>query len=140
MTNENTGKTALQLLEFRPQEALLNGTYEAIYSGHQQKRTKYGSRYYYRHTFSINKEDKNVLIAIDSGLLLKKGFVPKYNTKLFNIVTALLGKEPQSGENVYLEDLVGKKCKVAIDEKETKVIRFDEPNIFDQIGVNEEKK
>ena len=84
MTNENSGKTALQLLEFRPQEVLVNGTYESIYSGHKQKRTKYGSRHYYRHEFSINKDDKNILLYIDSGLLLKKGFVPKYNTKLFN--------------------------------------------------------
>lgn len=136
---DNSGKTALQLLEFRPQEVLPNGTYEATYLMYKQKRTKYGSRYYYQHTFNVNKDDKKILLNIDSGLFLKKGFVPQYNTKLFNIVTALLGKEPQAGETVYLEDQVGKKCKVVIDEKEIRVIRFDEPNIFDQIGVEKKK-
>lgn len=138
MTTDQTKKTGVTLMDLVAngikKSELKDGVYDATYQRHDDRKTKYGNRSYFQHSFDIKVDDGNTTLLVDSGRQLKKGHIPKYNTKLFNIVSALLGCEPKNGETIYLEDLIGLKCKVSLNGDEVSFASVDNSSAFEEIS------
>lgn len=85
-------------------------TYDAIVSKAEEVDGKFGTQV--QLTFSVPEYPEEVPVAWASA---NGGTLAKF----YKWCTALLGGPPPIGSQVGLEDLVGKKCRIVVDEKET---------------------
>ena len=88
------------------------GVYPAkLVSWEEKNDGQYGP--YVRMEFEVTSGDyKGVKRSIVASTKLTKGKKGKHTSKLFTIVTALLGREPKSGEDISLKDLEGDGCQI----------------------------
>ncbi len=131
--------TAMTLLMKKPTRSI-DGAYICKFESCELKVTKKTAREYFELTFRISDgPDKNNAIYINSGRSLKKGTSPEYNTKLFNIVTVLLGREPNYEESINLNDLIGSTCKIVVFGDKTSVVGIEEVTEFEQLELIEKQ-
>jgi len=136
--------TAMELLAVAPAPKILNdGVYLVEYQSIKKKHTKESGNYYYEHTLVIRNDEQHegTLFSILTSLTIKRGRKPKYNTKLYKLVSCLLKRELDFDEKISISDLVGKRCKVLIkdeygysDVKE--IFREDADINLDEFGVH----
>lgn len=94
------------------------GIYSAKFADWEEKDDgQYGP--YVRLEFEITSgEQKGTKRSLVASTKLKKGKDQKTTSKLFKIVSSLLGKEPSTEEKVSLKELVGTKCQIMIEDRE----------------------
>lgn len=88
------------------------GVYPAKFVGWEEKdEGQYGP--YLRLEFEIVDGDyEGIKRSIVASTKLTKGKKSKHTSKLFTIVTTLMGREPKAGEDISLKDLVGSECQI----------------------------
>ncbi len=93
------------------------GVYPAKFTGWEHKEEgKYGS--YVLLEFEINSgEQEGTKRSLAASAKLTKGKTPDTSSKLFRIVTALLGREPSPSEEVDLEELVETNCQILVEDR-----------------------
>lgn len=140
----NVTKTAMDLLAMAPPpNNLEDGLYFAEYVSYKKKRAKENGNYYYEHTLKIVNDEKHEgsLFHILSSTDFRKGFTPKYNTKLYKIISCLFKKEFTFPTSIVMSDLEGKRCKVLIRDHEgfcevVEIFREDAEVQLDQYGIH----
>ena len=113
------GPTAYQLIAEAPsRNNLKTGIYLVEYVSIKGKIAKKTGNEYFEHTLAIKDDPSNndKQISILSSRKLSKGRTPEYNTKLYTLVTSLLRRDISVGEQINDSDLVGKRCKIFLDE------------------------
>lgn len=109
--------TTFSVKEAEAPEPIPVGVYPAKFvSFDKQKDGSYGP--YLRLDFEITEGDyagtKRNLIASSK---LTKGKTSETNSKLFNVVTGLLGREPRKDEAVSLKNLLETECQILVENK-----------------------
>jgi len=93
------------------------GIYKAkLVSWEERENPQYGD--YIRMEFEITTgEYKGTLRSLVASKKLTKGKTIETTSKLWKVVTGLRGLEPEKGEQVVLDDLVGTECQILIEDK-----------------------
>ena len=98
--------------ESQAAEKIDAGVYPATFTGWEENKDgQYGP--YVRLELEISEgEYKGVKRSLVASTKLTKGTTSKTTSKLFGVVTVLLGREPKPGEDISLKDLEGAKCQI----------------------------
>lgn len=110
----------LKVKEAEAPEPIPVGMYQAKLTDiEKQEEGLYGD--YVRLKFEIIEGDyKGVERKLICSFKLTKGKNRETNSKLFNTLTGLLGKEPEKDTEIELETLVGTECQIFVEDKEEK--------------------
>ncbi len=118
--------TAMDLLEAKQkgvfkvttsEQNIPAGAYKAILSRWEITNSKKTGEPFVRFMFRLTESgfEGREFSAIATPRI-SKGRDPRYNTKLYTIVSTLLQRELTSDEQVNFEELIGKSCKVVISD------------------------
>jgi hypothetical protein len=103
----------LTVKEARTPEPIPVGVYPARLAAVEEGQNGYGS--FLKLTFAITAgEYRDVERSTIAKVNLIRG---TKNSKLYNIIAALLGREPPVDQNIHLNDLVGAACQILIKNK-----------------------
>lgn len=110
----------LKVKEAEAPEPIPVGVYQAKLTGiEKEEEGLYGD--YVRLKFEVIEGDhKGVERNQICSFKLTHGKNRGTNSKLFNTLTGLLGKEPERGMEIELESLVGIECQIFVEDKEEK--------------------
>lgn len=139
------GPTAIELIaEVTPKNSLGCGVYLVEYVSVVSRQAKETGNKYLKHTLAIKNDSihEGTLFDLLTSDRLVKGTVPKYNTRLYTLVTCLLKRDIVSGEKINDSELVGKRCKVYLEDNQgfcdvKEIFREDanEQLVLEGIGV-----
>jgi hypothetical protein len=103
--------------EAQAPEPIPVGVYQAKLAGFEEKDGgEYGA--FIRLDFEIVEgEHKGTRRTHIASAKLTKGKTSETTSKLFRAVTALMGREPGSDEEVSLEELVGSECQILVEDR-----------------------
>jgi hypothetical protein len=115
MTKQTQGILIAQ--EAAVPEPIEVGMYKAkLVSWEEHENPQYGD--YVRMEFEIvSGESEGTLRSLVASKKLTKGKTTETTSKLWKVVTGLRGSEPEKGEQVVLDDLVGTECQILIEDK-----------------------
>lgn len=110
----------IKVKEAEAPEPIPVGVYKAKLAGvEKEEEGIYGD--YVRLKFEIAEGDyKGTERTQICSLKLTKGKNRETNSKLFNTLTGLLGKEPEKDAEIDLENLIGTECQIFVEDKEEK--------------------
>lgn len=93
------------------------GMYKAKFTEWEEKENpKYGP--YVRLVFEITDgEHTETTRSLVASTKLTKGKTKETTSKLFKVVSGLMGKEPKPDEEISLDDLVGTECQILIEDR-----------------------
>jgi len=126
--------TAMGLLAMMPpKKKLQEGLYTVEYQGFELRHSKSENRPYYLHTFKVlDQKFDGELVHMCTSTELKRSDNPKYHSKLYKLVSALMEHDLDYTEKLDLRTLKSKKCKVILETNtgiETVVCVFRETAI-----------
>jgi len=115
MTEQKQGVLTAQ--EAAVPEPIDVGVYNATFVGWEQRENpQFGD--YIRMEFEIaSGEYKGTLRSLIASKKLTKGKTTETTSKLWKVVAGLRGSEPEKGEQVVLDDLVGTECQILVEDK-----------------------
>lgn len=93
------------------------GVYDAkLVSWEEKDNAQYGP--YIRLEFEITSgEFKGTLRSLLASKKLTKGKTAETTSRLWKVVAGLRGSEPEKGEQIVLDDLVGTPCQILVEDK-----------------------
>jgi len=93
------------------------GVYKAKLVGWEEKENaQFGP--YIRMEFEITSgENKGVTRSLIASRKLTKGKTTETTSRLWKVISGLRGNEPEKGEQVSLEELVGTECQILVEDR-----------------------
>jgi hypothetical protein len=96
---------------------LIPDTYDAVCRGYQEKVTQFGDAIEYK--FEVEGIEVRALASLPKDNTITRG------SKLFRWIQAMSGKEIPVGVAINIYDVVGKRCRVVVNNNESKGVLYN---------------
>jgi hypothetical protein len=145
---DSVSLTAMELLERKKQgiftvtksnQLIPVGTYTAVFVRWEIANSKKTGDSFIKLIFRLTESDyEGREFSAVASPKISKGREPQYNSKLYSIVTTLLGRDLSDNETVNFQELINKPCKVVVAEGKynsfqgvSQVLKSNQLSMFD---------